>query len=456
VSEDGRARTPSPFIERLRLAGLPVEPLPGLLSEPGPELRLRPAFEHALLGGLRGGEAEREAGYAAALEEARRELGAAGVVPAAVLAGVRAAARREWEGEPGSASLGPYLGLVGPPGANDLRSRDLFVTHLEGMARCPWRHFLEKLLGLEPVPDALGWLPGPDPLLLGSAVHGAVEALVRAGTGLDDDEPLAAALGREARALVWPGPDTAARLVLGAVEAVLREQGIALPGYAAALARPVAAAALRARELLGPAPRVVAAEALGSAVISGVLGEPLRLHFKVDLALAGEAGGPALVDLKTGAAVSEASSAATRRAHLVGKVRQGLLLQGMVYAHAAEGATGRYLFLGEAASPSGRSVEVRASDDELAGVFRSAVGELVAARREGAFLPRLLDPAARKYADHCRWCEVRDACVHGDSGMRARLGRWCAEPEQAAAGAARGAPSLDATLRALWRLGPGK
>ena len=428
VSEDGRARTPSPFIERLRLAGLPAEPLPGVLAEPGPEPRLRPAFEHALLAGLHGSEAEREAGYAAALEEARRELGAAGAVPAAALARTRAAARREWEGEPGSAALGPYLGLVGPPGADDLRGRDLFVTQLEGMARCPWRHFLEKLLGLEPVPDALGWLPGPDPLLLGSALHGAVEAIVRAGTGLPAEEPLADALGREPRSLVWPGPEEAARLVLGAVEAVLREQGIALPGYAAALARPVAAAAERARELLGPAPRVVAAEALGAAVIPGVLGEPLRLHFKVDIALAGDGEGPVLADLKTGAVVSEASSAATRRAHLVGKVRQGLLLQGMAYAHAADGAIGRYLFLGEAARPEGRCVEVRAGDEELAGVFRSALSELVAARREGAFLPRLLDPGGRKYADHCRWCEVRDACVHGDSGMRARLGRWSAEP----------------------------
>ena len=364
--------------------------------------------------------------------------------------------RREWEGTSGSRVLGPYLGLVGPPGAEDLRARDLYVTQLEGMARCPWRHFLEKLLGLEPVPDALGWLPGPDPLLLGSAVHGAIEAVVRAGTGLAAGEGLAAALGREARTLVWPEPEAAARLVLGAVEAVLREEGIALPGYAAALARPVGAALERARELLGPAPRVFAAEALGAAVIPGVLGEPLRLHFKVDLALRSQDGAPVLVDLKTGAPVSEASSEATRRSHLVAKVREGLLLQGMVYAHAAEGARGRYLFLGEAPRSESRQVEVRASDPELAGVFRSALAELLAARREGAFVPRLLDPTGRKSADHCRWCEVRDACVHGDSGMRGRLRRWSAEPDPAAGGAATPAARLDAALRALWRLGPQK
>ena len=71
----------------------------------------------------------------------------------------------------------------------------------------------------------------------------------------------------------------------------------------------------------------------------------------------------------------------------------------MVYAHAAEGARGRYLFLGEAPRSESRQVEVRASDPELAGVFRSALAELLAARREGAFVPRLLDPTGRKSAD---------------------------------------------------------
>jgi hypothetical protein len=449
VSEDGRARTPSPFVERLLLAGREAEALPAVLSEPAPAPRLRPAFEHALLAGLHGQEEEREARYAAARDEARRELGAGDGVPAAILARARGAARREWEGEPGSRRLGPYLGLVGPPGAEDLRSRALFVTHLEGMARCPWRHFLEKLLGLEPVPDALGWLPGPDARLLGSAVHGAVEAIVRAGADLPEDEPLADALGREARTLVWPDAEAEALLVRGAVEAALREQGIALPGYASALAAPVAAAVRRARELLGPAPRVLAAEALGTAAIPDVLGETLALHFKVDLALAGS-GAPVLGDLKTGGVVSEAAGEEGRRAHLVTKVRQGLLLQGMAYAHAAEGAVGRYLFLGASAGAESRVVEVRASDPELAGVFRSALEELVAARREGAFLPRLLDPSGRKSPDQCGYCEVRDACVQGDSSLRARVGRWSQEEDAA------GAPSSDATLRALWRLGPSK
>ena len=116
VSEDGRARTPSPFIERLRLAGRVAEPLPGLLSDAEAAPRLRPAFEHALLAGLHGSEPEREASYAAARDEARRELGASGAPPAATLARTRGAVRREWEGAPGSRVLGPYLGLVGPPG----------------------------------------------------------------------------------------------------------------------------------------------------------------------------------------------------------------------------------------------------------------------------------------------------------------------------------------------------
>jgi hypothetical protein len=215
----------------------------------------------------------------------------------------------------------------------------------------------------------------------------------------------------------------------------------------------VAAAVRRARELLGPAPRVFGAESLGVAAIAGVLGETLALHFKVDLALGGSGGAPVLADLKTGGVVSEAAGDVGRRAHLVGKVRQGILLQGMAYAHAAEGAVGRYLFLGAAAGAESRVVEVRASDPELAGAFRAALEELVAARRQGAFLPRLLDPSGRKSPDQCGYCEVKDACVQGDSSMRARLRRWSQDEDAAGGGAP---PGPDAALRALWRLGPPK
>jgi PD-(D/E)XK nuclease superfamily len=451
VSEEGRARTPSPLVERLRLAGRSAEALPALFA-PGPAgPRLRPAFEHAIAAGLRAGEGAREATFAAAAEEARNELGAPLPVAAPALAAARAAVRLEADADPASRGLGPYFGFVGPVQPADLRNAKLFVTHLEGLARCPWQHFLRKLLALEPVPDALGWLPGPDPRLQGSAVHAALEAVIRAGLAAPGADELEEALAREAPVFHWPAPGETERLVREAVEATLRAEGIALPGYGAALARPVATAVARARELLGPAPRIVASEVWGAANLA--LGEdaPRVIHFKADLVERDESGRAVLSDFKTGRdAISTASGEETRAQHLREGIRRGQRLQAMIYAHAAPGAKGRYLFLHEGIPEDARVVEVEPAVPELAQAFDDALRELLAARAAGVFPPRLLGRSTAREAKACAFCEVRDACLQGDSGARERLRRWI--DRQSALD--RDARALEAPLRALWSLGP--
>ena len=64
-------------------------------------------------------------------------------------------AELEPSGELGAAA-GPYLGFVGETSAQtDPRRGQVFVTTLEGLARCPWRAFVTRLLRVEPAPDAL-------------------------------------------------------------------------------------------------------------------------------------------------------------------------------------------------------------------------------------------------------------------------------------------------------------
>src|SRR5262249_27390989 len=152
---------------------------------------------------------------------------------------------------------------------------------------------------------------------------------------------------------------------------VLREEGIALPGLAAALARELAPVVARARALLGAAPQVYAAEAFGSAPLAclGAGAEPLALRFKADLVAQGAGGAPELVDYKTGAPLAKKDKPAARREELVEKVGGGLALQAALYARCAPGARGRYLYLGDAPSDDHRSVSVDAADPELAAAF---------------------------------------------------------------------------------------
>jgi len=85
------------------------------------------------------------------------------------------------------------------------------------------------------------------------------------------------------------------------------------------------------------------------------------------------------------------------------------------------------------------------------------VGALFAAREVGAFPPRLRRPDRDEEGDACRSCEVRAACVRGDSGARLRLGAWAASFAQRAEGERRPADGahdaeLERAALVLWQL----
>jgi RecB family exonuclease len=160
---------------------------------------------------------------------------------------------------------------------------------------------------------------------------------------------------------------------------------------------------------------------------------PRAIHYRVDRVDEVE-GVARLVDYKTGAARSQGK--------LLEDVSRGQRLQAPAYAF-GRGGSGRYLYLAAGAGPKA-VVEASADDAELHEAFDEAVSTALLAFDAGAFFPRLTDGSGTEPAKHCAHCEVREACVQGDAGARARIARW-SERE-------RGESPAEVQALALWRL----
>ncbi|MGB0640644.1 MAG: hypothetical protein ACPGTU_15000, partial [Myxococcota bacterium] len=77
--------------------------------------------------------------------------------------------------------IDPYTGAVGRARHEaDLRHRPLYVTQVEATARCPWRSFLQKELGIERRPNPWGPLPSVSTHLVGRVVHLVAERIAKA------------------------------------------------------------------------------------------------------------------------------------------------------------------------------------------------------------------------------------------------------------------------------------
>ena len=66
------------------------------------------------------------------------------------------------------------------------------------------------------------------------------------------------------------------------------------------------------------------------------------------------------------------------------------------------------------------NVVVEESDAELRTLLVEAVRKGLAVWEEGYFVPRLVDGRGND-GRSCEWCELKEACVQGDSSMRRRL-----------------------------------
>ncbi|HQT93864.1 MAG TPA: PD-(D/E)XK nuclease family protein [Thermoanaerobaculaceae bacterium] len=445
--DDGRVRPASPLLERLRLVAHLAEPV---LAPPAvavtPVGDLRPAHEHAVLAGMHASRAAFAAAFAVACREAGGLASAAG----------RLAVLDELDPERGTPAgrarareLGPYFGFVGAPlAAADPRRRELALTTAEQVAACPWQAFLQRLLHLEPSPDALAPPPGMDRATVGTAVHRVLERIVReAAPG--PPATLAEALAASPVAVVWPGTEALRAIVRDVCARLARETGLALPGLDRVLARQAAPLLESARRLAWPAigaALVTGAEVAGSLALRTDNGERV-LAFRVDRVDAAD-GGIVLTDFKTGKPFSTAKKEATRRRHLLRAVSRGEALQAAAYALAAgPGAEGRYLFLRPDLDAEAAAAVVRKDDGEFVTAFEAAAGAVVSVWDRGALFPRLEEPDEGNEPRRCSSCEVRDACLRGDSGSRRRLALWAAVNADAD-----DLSEAEAALLGVWRL----
>ncbi|MDP6540435.1 MAG: PD-(D/E)XK nuclease family protein [Planctomycetota bacterium] len=425
VSEDGKERPRSPLLDRVALVqpALPVEEAPNALLAVSP---LRPGVEHLIRAGLAGAQGAYRQLLGALLPEPRASA------RWAVLEELEARGER-WK------QPGPYAGFVG---ADAGRSGGLFVTRLEGLSLCPWRHFLERLLGLEPIPDAFAALPDVGAALLGTVVHDALESIVRRG-GAVVGGTIEEARAKGPRDLPWPGDEELGAILDESAAQIALREGIPLPAFARFLARRARPLVDRIGELEageGVLRSVLGAELGGEVEVPGPDGRPRTLRFRADRVDDREKG-LLLVDYKTGAPVSLAVRPSTREQHLLAQIREGRRLQVAAYASlpgAREGqeTVGRFVFARTGLEDTHALVEVAGGDAATRQGFRDASVVLLEALERGALPPRLLNGKRTGAASLCESCELGEACARGDSAARRRHGDWLATSGGGAAAAA--------------------
>ena len=453
----------------------------------------RPADEHAVIAALHGSRHELGQVLPLAVGQVREELGRPllDLDPAAVAA-ARLRVLEELDPDPRTAAgraaaarLGPFFGFVGPSSSRG-GGHQLYLTHLEALAACPWQLFLGRLLRIERPADPLGELPGADPLRLGNLVHRALDRIVKgalaaaAGTGEKPGQGAAGALSRQAAGahgagapqagstragapavapppvpVRWPDPEELEPLLMEVAAEVLAEEGLVLPGLAQALARHARPFVDVAGEVDWPSPGaavpVCASEIDGELLLElpgGAAGERRRLRFRADRADLVD-GRLQLTDYKTGRQLSDARDAGRRRLQLLAEIRAGKRLQAVAYGIAGgPRARGRYLFLRPELASAAREVAVEAGDREARAAFSAAVRAVLDAWDAGSFFPRLVDPSGRREPSRCALCTVAEACLRGDPGARRRLHTWALR-------ARAGAPPehrAEAAMLAAWDL----
>jgi RecB family exonuclease len=464
TDDDGRPHPVSPLVERIQSDGTVSEPdaipsLYGVCAVAGADASRppRPAHEHAILAGLYGSRRRFERVLRIALDQGASEGPGTGRVEPLVLARSRCAVLAELD-PPSSQPRdpGPYFGYTGgPPGT--AAGATPYVTVLEDLAGCPWRTFLSRVLRLELPPDSLGDLPGVEPLTLGSVVHRVLERIAKRVLA-EAPADLDAAWRRDPVPVRWPDAETLEALVRGCAESVAREEGIALRGFDRILAKRAHARLEIARERDwsepgAPVP-VLGVELTGSVALRDAHGREREVRFRADRVDRSE-DGLRLTDYKTGKPRDTQKTLSKREEHHQQRVARGEMLQATAYALAGgrwAPARGRYLFLDPDTPEHACSLEVRSDDEAFASAFESAVRTVLEVWDRGAFFPRLADAKGRE-PDRCGWCEVRIACLRGDSGARRRLEGWASEAD--ADPSARDRSPAEQALRAGWKLGEG-
>jgi len=460
ADDDARPVSPSPLAERLR-ERIEVAKAPPLWALPpaGPLAGPRTADEHAVMAALHAPRRWFARVLPLAVSEVRAEAAPA-VLPLdpAGLTAARLAVLDEMdpdlrtpEGRAVRAGLGPYFGFVGAvrhgSGESEPRLRDLFVTHLENLAACPWQLFLGRLLRIEPTPDPLAALPGLDALLLGNTVHAALARIAEVPLAGEAGERV---LDRPALSVPWPDGEEVDRVLREEARRLLAEEGIFLPGLVRALAERARPLLDTARDLdwAGQPVPVLATELQGELETNDGAGRPKRILFKADR-VGREGRDLVWTDYKTGRPLSEARRAEKQRDHFLARVKAGTHLQAVAYLLGSEEekSTGRYLFIRpDREEGENREFAVTREDQDFLDAFAATTAAVLDVWEAGAFFPRLVDTAGRNEPVRCSFCAVAEACLRGDSGARQRLFAWTEKAPESAEG------PEESALWNVWRL----
>lgn len=296
---------------------------------------------------------------------------------------------------------GAFLGRVGkalPP------DRSISVSALENTSGCPWQAFLRRGMRLGRIEDPLAFVPELSPQIVGIAVHRVLEKLARPG----------------ARA-TWPSRQEVQREAEEAALHVIREEQLAPLGLRHWLVEKMQPYL----EAAGDHYRTCTREIVGSELKGelAIPGRARRVSFRADRVERDEQG-ELWIDFKTGKPLTNTKNDHAEKQ--LKALRAGTHLQAAVYA-AAKDARGRYHYLAPAAPEHARVFEYT-PDAAIREALEATLERLDAVWVEGGFVPRLAQADKEAEPTACKYCEVRLACLRGDSGAKLRLQAWLADP----------------------------
>jgi len=209
----------------------------------------------------------------------------------------------------------------------------------------------------------------------------------------------------------------------------VREEGIAMPGYVDALAAAIAPYVEVARQRdLAEGPRVIDVEHEATVALDvraadaspDAAAGSRALRFRADR-LEEVDGARRFTDWKTGGPVVTARTPDSRISGHRRKLASGELLQ--AHAYALTGARARYVFLRPGLDDALCVLEAE-PDAASRAAFEASVSTLLEARTSGVLIPRLRRSDRDEEPSACSSCDVKQACLRGDSGVRRRLGAW--------------------------------
>jgi len=446
ADEDGKELPPSPYLQRLWLS--PSCALEESEASAVPRLRLellakpdraRTGSELLIWAGLHGDRASWRRLLPEVLADASQLLRGYEASDAelwgANLGQSRATIFDEYEpdfanseGRARARRFGPWSGLL----PQSLAGGELVaVTRLERFASCAWQAFLGQHLHLEAAPDPLADLPDIDAALLGSTVHKALETLFGGQSEMR----------KRAQNVSEPAPASVRQHVQDAARETAYQNELRMAGLIEALSRralPFVERALQIEFAQNTSVAVLGCEVRSQVELKLPDGSIRTLGFMADRADADADGKPIFTDYKTARPFTIAT-AATRAKKLAEAVLRGERLQVAAYAAAAEGASGRYLFLRpKPGAPSEAYIAGLSHDNPAVQAFRDVGGQLMAAREAGFAFARMEKPDGSP-GRACDWCELSEACLRHDSGARRRLVHSLEEAE-------------DPLLQQMWQL----